>query len=534
MSFTRTRRIVPVLIVTLALFVLDGGNRPLMAQVTAFKQAVAEAAYGNEAVAGFYRMRDYAPVFTDPDDGSRRAALLSALESADTHGLPAQRYDAAELEAAFASARSARDRGRAEVLAAKMFVQYAQDIQSGAMTPSEIDRSIVRELPRRDQIAQLHSFANSSPVAFLRGLPPRTAQYNTLLAEKLRLEAVIAGGGWGPGVPGARLEPGESGAGVVALRNRLIAMGYLKRTASPTYDGSLQKAVQQFQLDHGLNPDGVAGEATLKAVNVPPETRLASIIVAMERERWTNIPKGKRHILVNIPEFTARIIDDGKESFKTRVVVGMNQADRRTPEFSDEMEYMVVNPTWNVPRSIATKEYLPQFQRNPNAAGYLKLVDSRGRVVNRSAVNFAAYNARNFPFSLKQPPSRGNALGQVKFMFPNRYNIYLHDTPSKNLFDRDRRAYSHGCVRVADPQDLAYALLARQTSDPEGTFQARLRTGNESRLNLEEPVPVHILYRTAFARQKGRMTYLEDIYGRDAAIWAAMQAAGVRLSVAGS
>ncbi|WP_068112458.1 L,D-transpeptidase family protein [Tropicimonas marinistellae] len=529
-----SRRSIPALLVALTLAFVVGGLRPAVAQDMAFKQAVAEAAVGNEVLATFYRTRDYKPLFTGAKDKRRRSALIRALDSADAHGLPARRYDPEALKSAFASAKSPRDRGRAEVLAARMFLQYSTDIQSGAMTPRRIDSDIVRVIPRRDPLLQLQAFSKSSPSGFLKALPPKTPQYNGLLAEKMRLEKALEKGGWGPQVGGSVVKPGQSGAQVVALRNRLIAMGYMKRSASQSYDGTLQKAVQAFQIDHGLAPDGVAGEGTLKAVNVSPQVRLSQVIVAMERERWTNIPKGKRHVLVNIPEYTARIIDNGKETFSTRVVVGKNQSGQRTPEFSDTMEFMVINPTWNVPRSITIKEYLPQLQKNPNAVSHLRVVDSKGRTISRNSVNFSQYTAATFPYRLKQPPSQGNALGQVKFMFPNPYNIYLHDTPSKSLFARDRRAFSHGCVRVADPFDFAHALLARQTKDPEGLFQSRLNGGAESRLDLAEPVPVHLQYRTAFVTPKGRINYRSDIYGRDAKIWAAMKQAGVRLTAAGS
>lgn len=533
MLFTVTRRRLPAL--ALAAAFLAAASAPLQAQVTAFRQAVAETAHGDEAVAAFYRLRDYEPIFTGEADSRRRGALLRALDRADAHGLPSARYDVFQLRAALAEARSPRDRGRAEALAAKMFVQYAQDIQTGALTPQQIDSGIVREPVRRDRLAQLQAFAGAEPERYIDALAPRTVQYNALLAEKIRLETAIGKGGWGPTVAAGALGPGQQGADVVALRNRLIAMGYMKRTASGSYDGPLQKAVQKFQLNHGLTPDGVAGEATLDALNVAPEARLASVIVAMERERWSGAePKGRRHVLVNIPEFTAYIVDEGKTSFSTRVVVGKNQAGQRTPEFSDTMKFMVVNPTWNVPRSITTKEYLPMLKRNPNAVGHLRLTDSKGRVINRSSVNFAKYSARNFPYRLKQPPSKSNALGEVKFMFPNKYNIYLHDTPSKSLFDRDRRAFSHGCVRLADPKDFAYALLSRQTDDPQGLFQARLKTGAESRINLEQPVPIHLVYRTAFALPRAGMNYREDIYGRDGKIWEALREAGVKLPAAGS
>jgi murein L,D-transpeptidase YcbB/YkuD len=210
-------------------------------------------------------------------------------------------------------------------------------------------------------------------------------------------------------------------------------------------------------------------------------------------------------------------------------VVGANKDDRPTPEFSDVMEFMVINPSWYVPRSIVTKEYLPALKRNSNAVRHIEITDSKGRKVNRSKVNFSKYTEKTFPFAMRQPPSKGNALGLVKFMFPNRYNIYLHDSPAKNLFGREVRAYSHGCVRLADPFDFAYTLLAKQTGDPKGFFQAKLATGKEARVDLKDPVPVHIIYRTAFTTAKGHTQYRRDIYGRDARIWNALSKAGVAL-----
>jgi murein L,D-transpeptidase YcbB/YkuD len=175
------------------------------------------------------------------------------------------------------------------------------------------------------------------------------------------------------------------------------------------------------------------------------------------------------------------------------------------------------------------KEYLPKLQKNPNAVSYLKLLDQRGRTVPRDAVDFNEFTEKTFPFDIKQPPSRRNALGLVKFMFPNRYNIYLHDTPEKHLFARSNRAFSHGCIRLNDPFDFAYALLARQESDPKAFFQSVLATGRETRVDLRQPIPVHLIYRTAFTQAKGRIQFRRDVYGRDAEIFDALRAAGVAL-----
>ncbi len=504
---------------------------PVNAQVTAYKQAVAEAAAKDSALAEFYKARNYKSIWTGRlgKDGQRRKALLAALRKASSHGLPVKRYDPTIIAANLKASRTGRDRGRMEVEMSRIFLQYAGDIRSGVVNPRKIDSGMVRAVPRWDRLQTLIAFEKSSPKGFLKKLAPTTPEYIRLMKEKLRLEKLLGRGGFGPKVGAASLKVGAGGGHVVSLRNRLIAMGYLKRSASQSYDAKMQKAVQLFQLDHGLPTDGVAGKGTMSEINKPAGYRLQTIIVAMERERWFNQPRGKRHVLVNLTDFTAKIIDNGKMTFVTRSVVGKNQSDRRTPEFSDVMEFLIINPTWNVPRSIAIKEYLPLLKRNPNAVGHLRLVDSRGRTVSRGSVNFAQYNDRTFPFNLKQPPSRGNALGLVKFMFPNKYNIYLHDTPSKNLFARNVRAFSHGCIRLQQPFDFAYALLAKQMANPQEFFQAKLKTGRETRVDLKEPVPVHLIYRTAISKPKGGMEYRRDIYGRDAKIFNALTKAGVVL-----
>ncbi|MDY6859290.1 MAG: L,D-transpeptidase family protein [Pseudomonadota bacterium] len=525
----------PVFVRVLALlaFVLvsSGGlATSAVAQSAGFKIAVAESAASDKDLAEFYRARDYKPLWTSSADRARRTAFLKALSEAADHGLPVKRYDGDQLAALFRSARTDQDRGRAEVEASRMFVQYAQDIQTGILTPSAVDDDIKRRPPRRDRLAQLVAFSKSSPRGYLRNLTPKSPEYNRLLAEKLRLERVLGQGGWGAEVPGTgALKPGESGARVVALRDRLIAMGYLKRTATQTYDATLQKAVQAFQLDHGLFADGVAGEVTLKEINQPASLRLQQVIVAMERERWMGEDRGGRHVLVNITDYHARIMENDKVLFQTRSVVGQNSDDRRTPEFSDVMEHMIINPTWNVPRSIATKEYLPLLKKNPHAVNHLRLINASGQVVSRSAVDFSQFNERNFPFDMKEPPSQGNALGLVKFMFPNPYNIYLHDTPQKSLFAREARAFSHGCIRLNDPFDFAYALLDGQVADPEAFFHEKLETRRETQVNLARPLPVHIIYRTALTQPKGRVQFRRDVYGRDARIFAALNQAGVAL-----
>ena len=501
------------------------------ARDSTFRQAVAEAAGSDRDLAEFYRETGYAAVWTGDDAAhrARRAALLRALGDAGLHGLPEGRYDRAALLARMADIRSTQEMGEVEVALSRAFLAYARDVQSGVVVPGRVDNDIKRDVPRRTAGDLLAGISRGDPRAMLRALPPQTNEYRRLMKERLRLQEMIAQGGWGAPVPGEKLEPGDTGAAVIALRDRLVAQGYLARSATAQFDGRIQAALQAFQVDHGLEIDGIAGPSTLAALNVAPEARLASVLVAMERERWLPAERGTRHILVNLADFSARILDDDRVTFETRAVVGKDQGGRRSPEFSDRMNHMIVNPTWHVPRSITVNEYLPKMQANRNAVGHLRVYDSRGREVPRSAVNFRAYSARSFPFRLKQPPSDSNALGLVKFMFPNKYNIYLHDTPQKHLFAREKRDFSHGCIRLAQPFDFAYALLAAQEDDPKGRFHTALDSGRETRINLEDHVPIHLIYRTAITRAGGHIQYRDDVYGRDARIWEALERAGVSL-----
>ena len=504
---------------------------PAQAEQTAFMQAVAQAAARNAPLSEFYQSTGYDSIWTGRDDRRRRKELISAFRSAAAHGLPSGLYDADHVTSLLANAKTHRQRGEVEVELSRLYLDFARDLSTGVIErPSRIDDGIVRRISRHDPVSLLEFIANNSARSAFRGLVPDTPEYSMLLAEKQRLEQVLGQGGWGAGVPGsAKLEAGDRGPRVIALRDRLVRMGYLRRNASATFDDRLSDAVKAFQNDHGLATDGVAGPATLGEINKSVTQRMASVVVAMERERWLTRDRGQRHILVNLTDFTAKIVDDGRVTFQTRSVVGANDEDRRSPEFSDVMEHMVLNPTWNVPRSIAVKEYLPMLKEDPLAVQHLNVIGESGQTVDRTTVDFTQFDEENFPFDLKEPPSRGNALGLVKFMFPNRHNIYLHDTPADHLFAREVRAFSHGCIRLNDPFEFAYALLAKQDTNPEAYFHTRLNTGRETVVDLVKDVPVHLIYRTAFGNPQGKFNFRRDIYGRDAKIWRALRDAGVEL-----
>jgi murein L,D-transpeptidase YcbB/YkuD len=268
----------------------------------------------------------------------------------------------------------------------------------------------------------------------------------------------------------------------------------------------------------------------MEAINTTAAERLAQVVIGLERHRWLNKPLGKRHILVNEAAFMAYVIDNGRTTFETRVVVGL-PGRWRTPEFERKMTHLIINPSWYVPESIAGGEYLPMLRKDPDALSRqgIEMYDASGNEVDPTSIDYSAYSKNNFPFSMRQPPSDGNALGIVKFMFPNKHSIYLHDTPAKSLFARDVRAYSHGCVRVADPRELAYTLLGKQSANPKQLFESYVASGVETQLDLAEPVPIYLVYRTVWVEPNGDAQYRLDTYGVDGKVWSALAKSGVKL-----
>ena len=495
-----------------------------------FRFSLLSALSKNSEAIEFYEENNFKPIWVGRDRSSRERSsyFFKELKNTSKHALPTLRYDAIYLNNQFRKARTATELGLVEALLTSKFLEYSSNIQTGILKPASVDKEIVRKIPYRSVGDYLKTFLSVTPREFFKGLHPQSKQYSTLLTEKNRLEKIISQGGWSSELPMELLRPGDIGNEVVLLRNALIKRGYLKSNFSEIYDGNLRRAVQLFQLRHGLAPDGIAGPATFSEIGRTAEERLASVIVALERERWTNFDLGSRHVIVNLPDFSTKLFEDGALIFETRNVIGTPVDEQRTPEFSDVIEHIITNPTWNVPKSITLKEYLPEMQEDPLAHDYLELVDLDREIVPRSFVDFNEYDEETFPYDLKQMPSITNALGLVKFMFPNQYSIYLHDTPSKPLFDLEVRAFSHGCIRLQKPFEFAYELLKPQTSDPKAQFQEAIGTGEETVVYLRKPVQVHLIYRTAFVDELGVINYRRDIYGRDAAIYEALIKAGIQ------
>jgi len=345
--------------------------------------------------------------------------------------------------------------------------------------------------------------------------------YQRLQAALDRYRLLAAEGGW-PEVPGGpTIEPASDDPRLATLARRLRISGDLADdqawVESAGYDTVLQTAVRRFQARHGLEVDGLVGRATLRALNVPIEQRIDQIRVNLERARSRFHAGAQDFILVNIAGFKAYVVRNGKIVWTTRVIVG--DTENKTPEFSAELKYVVVNPAWTVPYKIASEELLLDIKRDPGffARGNYQLFDADGDVVDPTSVDWRSIRVGNFPFTLVQQPCAANQLGRIKFIFPNKYSVYMHDTPGDILFTKARRAFSHGCIRVDAPIGLAEIVLDGEGWSRE-QLEAQIGSGETKIINLSKPLLVVISYWTADVDDQGLLNFYDDIYQRDAAV----------------
>ena len=340
---------------------------------------------------------------------------------------------------------------------------------------------------------------------------PLHKEYSYLKSALARYRKIQSEGGW-PRVLAGTYKLGDSVAKVAVLRKRLIG------DSSAKFDQNLLDAVKKFQTNQGLNPNGKLTKETIQLLNIPIQDRIQTIILNMERWRW--IPKSfeEDYLLVNIPEYKLHIFEKGKEKFNMRVIVGKTL--NSTPIFSDKLEYVVLSPYWNVPISIIKAELAPKMVSNPNYLNKLdmEVVDYKGKPVNSSAINWANINEKNFKYVVRRRPGPKNDLGDVKFIFPNENNIYLHDTPHDELFSQEQRGFSHGCVRVEKPIDLAVYLLRNIPGYDINNVKNIISKRKEKTVTLKEKLPVYLLYMTAWADADGTVNFRNDIYGHDKAL----------------
>lgn len=352
----------------------------------------------------------------------------------------------------------------------------------------------------------------------LEELKPDMNLYDSLVSALEKYRAIAANGGWQPIPSGGKIEPGGKDVRIPSIRKRLAITGALTQRdslSSSSFDKILEKDISDFQASHGLYVDGIIGAGTFRELNVPVEKRIESIRINLERVRWIagNIPS--KYIIVNIAAFWLMMVDSNEVIHYTPVVVG--KALNKTPVFRDKMRYIEFNPTWTQPRSIVKNETVPKLKKDSAylEQNHMVLLDSKGNIIETSSLDFKNLSPSKFPYIVRQEPGPWNALGEMKFMFPNEYDIYLHDTPSRSLFSRASRAYSHGCIRVKNPADLAVKLLERTQYD-RNKIEEIIKTHETTRVNLPEPLDILLLYWTCGIDRYNRLFFVPDIYERDA------------------
>lgn len=458
----------------------------------------------------------------------RMPKVIARMNAAESDGLFSSDFPTDYLQklSAAAAESDARSQAVVELLFSAFFLKFAEQIKTGRVAPKKVDPELYWQTKQVDMADALRLLAKAPDVAqFITDWEPSVPAYKALKARLAVYREFAKNNNW-PKIPsGDALKPGMDDPRVPILRTRLAGDGPLGAKAAAVqgaiYDDALVAAVRQFQRNHGLEPDGVVGFNTKVALNIPADERVRQIIVSMERWRWIPEDLGRDYVLVNIAGFHLTRFENGKFAERKRVIVGKPY--RRTPAFSDTIKYLEFNPFWTVPYSIATRDKLPALKKNASAlsASGFEVFSGSNRIDPR-AVNWREYSRSNFPFKLRQKPGPKNALGQVKFMFPNKFNVYLHDTPNRDLFDKTFRSFSSGCVRVHEPIDLAEAVLKSKDGWDRQRIDAVLAGGERTVVNLEKPLPVHIVYSTAWLAEDGSLRFYVDFYQRDERLYKAL------------
>ncbi|HSP79960.1 MAG TPA: L,D-transpeptidase family protein, partial [Myxococcaceae bacterium] len=476
-----------------------------------------------EALLRFYEARDFQPAWFS--QGQVRAAahqFLVALCEVEEEGLRPERYHRSELAASLsrpgAEAWPEDAWVPVELRLTSSFLSFASHLLSGQVSPKRFRWRT--QPPERDLAAVLEEALASGDVAeSLRGLSPPHEGFRQLKEVLARYRAIAAAGGWPLVPPGELLERGGRGPRVAVLRERLrisgdlppapeerrlyvgttglelalVQEGLLHRAveeaplpplppAEDVFDEALEEAVKRFQRRHGLTVDGLVGPRTLAALRVPVEERIQQVLVNLERWRWVPRELGGRHVVVNLPAFELEAVDGSHPALRMRVIVGTQRLG--TPIFQDEVEYLVLHPVWYLPEGISRWEVLPQLQEDPGAAERLGLTvrsRSSGEVVDPWEVDWSSLDGEALPYRFEQAPGPANPLGRVKFIFPNHFAVYLHDTPHPELFEEEHRAFSHGCIRVEEPVKLAAFMLRGHDGWTEEALAAAMKAGGEPR-----------------------------------------------------
>jgi murein L,D-transpeptidase YcbB/YkuD len=498
------------------------------------------------ALVEFYSVPDQKPLWVDASGLTERGkAVIAEIKNADDYGLRSADYTLPKTDGFGASEPNAADwLADAEITVSYAVLDYSNDARGGRLKPQRLSENLDPSLALPNPSEVIESIAiRSDPAAYLRSFQPDQPQFEALRQKLIALRggkveavAVERPANFIPDGPVLKL-------GVVDPRVALVR----KRLDVPTqpgvnentYDMGLALAVQRFQQAHGVYGDGAVGAGTRRMLNGQPQAqpregassaKIRAILINMERWRWLPHDLGPYYVNVNIPEFMLRVVDDGKPVHTTRVVVG--KPDRQTPVLSNEMQEIVFGPFWNVPTSIKVEEIRPYVREEASwfgGGGFNTAVFQRhnlrlkylGQEVDPAVVDWNRVDIRNF--DIYQPPGPDNVLGKVKFVFPNKHDVYMHDTPQKFLFAQPVRAESHGCMRVENPDQLAAVLLKHDRGWSETRTQSAMEDGYDSHVALQQKIPVYVTYFTLKVNEDGSLTSYGDIYGHDARMASALR-----------
>ncbi len=475
--------------------------------------------------------------FVDGRPSADAGAALEILQSADTDGLNPDDYQADMLARALGDGAAAAPLPEAEQASLalalnKAMERYLSDLHFGRINPRDVHAAFTLPPKQLDPASYLaDALAKHTLPAAARAAAPQLPLYAGLrqaLVQYRALQQHPALQDPLPALPGSKLEPGQAYAGVADLARRLVALGDLPAGAAigTQYGGALVDGVKTFQLRHGLAADGVIGKGTLTQLNTPASARVRQIELTLERLRWTPLLLDDHMIVVNVPEFVLRAYEtkQGGTLLRMNVIVG-KALDTRTPLFVEDMRFIEFSPYWNIPPSIAKAETVPRLRRDP-----AHFTQQGLEFVNGAGVAIPVLSSANLDavmrgqLRIRQRPGPLNALGDIKFIFPNSDNIYLHHTPAVTLFKRDRRDLSHGCIRVEDPVALAKFVLQGEPEWTEQRIREAMSSGKSSTIRLKDPLPVVIAYGTVIAKSDGKVYFFSDIYGNDKLLDAALKA----------
>ena len=475
-----------------------------------------------------YEKYDYQPIWTNADSIRQ---LVAAIEASHLDGLNPEDYHLGEisrLQAELSSGGNSDTQASLDLVLTDSLVRLGYHLVIGKVDPESLDGNWNMERTLElDPILEMSRAIDSGNVSnLIDSFRPQAAVYHQLKSALARYRSLQAAGGWQAVPDGQTLKPGMNDPRVVALRRRLAVTGDMPAAndESPEFDEQLEAGVRRFQARHGLEADGVVGKGTLAELNVPVEARIDQLRVNLERARWVLNDLPQDFVITDIAGFRVMYFRGGELFWESRAQVGKSY--RKTPVFRDSIRYVEFNPTWTVPPTILKKDILPKVKKDP---GYLqkkniRVIDRNGKTVDAGAIDWSRYPAAGFPYMLRQDPGPKNALGRVKFMFPNKHAVYLHDTPHKSGFARAQRTFSSGCIRVEDPFAFARLLLDDQTDWDQSRIDRTLESLKTTRVNLTEPLTVMLLYWTAVVNNDGQVIFRKDVYDRDAAVLSALNA----------